>query len=323
MTGQAERAPRETASVEPLRVLAIIAAFNEEDVIGETIRHLTEQGVEVYLIDNHSTDETVQAAAELLGRGLVGIESFPRQRGAEETIDWGAILRRKLEVAAEQEADWYIHHDADEIRESPWPHLSLAEGISVVDRLGFNCIDFRVLNFRPLDESFRRGMDPARHFTHYEDAEEFDAIQLKCWKASPDAVDLARSGGHEARFDGRRVFPVQFVLRHYPIRSSGHGQRKVFVERKGRFLDAERAIGWHVQYDAFTEGTPFVWDPSGLTRYEPDRVRLELLLDNRHAAAVRKRTAGIEERLARLREGIEHEKRTLEGRVRDFIEAES
>jgi hypothetical protein len=199
--------------------------------------------------------------------------------------------------------------------------LSLAEGISVVDRLGFNCIDFRVLNFRPLDESFRRGMDPATHFTHYEDAEEFDAIQLKSWKAPPGAVDLATSGGHEARFDGRRVFPIQFILRHYPIRSSRHGHEKVFVERKGRFRDAERAIGWHVQYDAFTEGTPFLWDPSALTSYEPDRVRLDLLLNNRPAAAVRRRTAGIEERLARLREGLEHEKRTLEERVRDFIES--
>jgi len=32
---------------------------------------------------------------------------------------------------------WYIHHDADEFRESPWPNTTLQEAIGIVEGLGF------------------------------------------------------------------------------------------------------------------------------------------------------------------------------------------
>ena len=41
---------------DPFRIVAIISAFNEGDIISQVIRHLVENGVNVYLIDNRSTD---------------------------------------------------------------------------------------------------------------------------------------------------------------------------------------------------------------------------------------------------------------------------
>jgi hypothetical protein len=58
-------------------VIAIIAAFNEVDIISPMIGHFVENGIEVYLIDNHSTDDTVAQARRWLGCGLLNIESFP------------------------------------------------------------------------------------------------------------------------------------------------------------------------------------------------------------------------------------------------------
>jgi glycosyltransferase involved in cell wall biosynthesis len=259
-------------------VLAIMSSFNEEDVIEATIKHLVANQIDVYLIDNGSTDGTVEAASEWLGRGLKAIERF---QGREDgRFDWEAILRRKEEIASEYPADWYIHHDADEIRHGPWPRLNLKQAIQSVDAVGFNCIDFEVFQFRPIDEGFERGMDLVTYFSYYEDAEDFDQLQLKCWKATPE-FDLVSVGGHDVHFSGRRVFPVKFLLRHYPIRSAQHGRRKVFHERLPRFREEERSQGWHVQYERFVDGEPkFVFASEELMRFDLDEARLRLLVEN-------------------------------------------
>jgi Glycosyl transferase family 2 len=276
------------------RVVAIISAFNEADVISPVIGHLVENGVEVYLIDNRSTDGTAEAAKRWLRKGLLGIEQFPAEAPAGEgppPFDWEAILKRKEALTKELSADWFIHHDADEFREAPWPGMKLRDAIRWVDRLGYNCIDFRVLNFPPLENGFQPGADPREHFTHWEDPVVYDTLQRKSWKAQAAPVSLAASGGHEARFPGRRVFPIRFLLRHYPIRSQEHGLRKVFDERKKRFVDKERAKGWHVQYDSIAdENHSFLGDPGKLQLYDPDRVRLDLLVDSEPARTARERT---------------------------------
>lgn len=263
------------------RVIAIISAFNEGDIISSVIAHLVENGVDVYLIDNRSSDDTVEQASRWLGRGLVEIETFPdRANPLKEHFAWTAILKRKVKLAKTLDADWIIHHDADEIRESPWPRVSLNEAIRWVDALGYNCIDFRVFNFPPVDDGFRQGDDPRTYFRLFEDAAEYDRIQIKCWKTGPKRISLAASGGHEVRFEGRRVFPIQFLLRHYPIRGLEHGRKKVFQERKNRFGVRERSRGWHIQYDTVaTDRHSFLADPATLSTFDIDRIRTELILD--------------------------------------------
>ena len=137
---------------------------------------------------------------------------------------------------------WFIHHDADEFRESPWSHLSLNDAIRHVDALGFNAIDFAGLDFWPVHDGFRAGDDVRDAFTFYSELAPYDRPQVRCWKKT-DSLDLASSGGHDARFPDRRVFPLRFILRHYPIRGQAHGERKVFRERRNRFLERERAQG--------------------------------------------------------------------------------
>ena len=43
------------------------------------MEHFAAQGVETHLLDNDSTDRTVEIAEGYLGQGLIGIESFPRE----------------------------------------------------------------------------------------------------------------------------------------------------------------------------------------------------------------------------------------------------
>lgn len=258
-------------------VVAIIAAYNEADVIGQVVADLVAQGARVYLLDHGSTDGTVAAVEPYLGRGVLGVERFAEAPG----FALEAIVRRKEALARELPATWFINHDADEFRESPWAHLNLVEGIRAVDDAGYNAIDFELLNFWPTHDRFRPGDDVRAMFTRFERGQPWDKVQIRCWKNGGAPVDLASSGGHEARFPGRAVFPFRFILRHYPIRSQAHGERKVFRERRERFADAERHRGWHVQYDGVREGDSFLRDPATLTPWDPDRVRLELALRHR------------------------------------------
>jgi hypothetical protein len=269
----------------PWRALAIMPVFNEADVIGAAIGDLIAQGCDVYLIDHGSTDGTVAAAEPYLGRGLVHIERFPEDAGFPERnrheMVWRDILRRVEQVAAERVADWYLFVNADEFREAPWPGVSLADGLRRVDELGYNAVNFALFNFRPVDESFVPGSDVRESLTLYESGESFDALQIKAWKRPAFApAELVESGGHNVALAERRVFPLPFILRHYPIRSSAHGRRKVHAERLARFAAEERAGGWHIQYDDLAgEDASFLSDPAALTAWDGMAVRAALLAD--------------------------------------------
>ena len=157
--------------------------------------------------------------------------------------------------------------------------MPLRDAIELVDRHGFNAIDFRLVNFPPVDDGFEPETDPADYFTLYEDGAERDRVQIKCWKWHRDAHFL--DGGHDVELPGKKVFPIRFLLGHYPVRGQAHGQRKVFAERKGRFVEAERANGWHVQYDEIESPEHvFLRNPASLRRFDLDSIRITLQLEH-------------------------------------------
>lgn len=284
LTTQMRQLIQRTAAVNrpPFRVIALISAHNEGDVIYHVIGDMIRQGIEVYLINHCSTDNTVAEASKWLGNGLIHIENFPQDAGYPEANNrkyvWSQILKRKEELAAQLDADWFIHSDADEFREAPWPDTTLREGIWVADKMGFSAIDFDLFNFRPVNNCFVPGTDVRKALTMYEGCENFNSKQIKAWKNTDSRVDIVSSGGHDINFEGRKVFPIKFILRHYPIRSQEHGIRKVFEERKNRFYVEERKIGWHVQYDSVSnKNHNFLHDPTNLTIYDGCSARLRLL----------------------------------------------
>jgi Glycosyl transferase family 2 len=223
-----------------VRVLALLASHNERRFIEPCLAHLSEQGVDAYLIDNCSTDNTVELAERWLGCGLIGIESFPRGEG--DVYEWRRLLERKEELAGELEADWFMHLDPDEVRLSPQGGQSLGEALEAVDREGFNAVNFVEFTFIPTVEQpdhdhphFQRTLR-----TYYPFAPK-TTYQLKAWKATPE-IDLASKGGHEARFPGRRVYPRFFPMKHYLFLSVPHAIEK-YVER--RYDADEVELGWH------------------------------------------------------------------------------
>jgi glycosyltransferase involved in cell wall biosynthesis len=222
-----------------MRVIALLATYNEGRFVSPCIGHLHEQGVATYLIDNESTDKTVEIAEGHRGRGLLGTETLPRDGGV---FSLRRQLRRKEELARELEADWFIHLDADELRLPPPGQHTLAEALEAVDSQGYNAVNFMEFSFLPTREhpdhdhpEFERTLrtyypflPSARH-------------RLNAWKAQADA-SLVESGGHDVRFPGLRLYPERFRMKHYAFLSVQHAVEK-YVERG--FDRDEVRFGWH------------------------------------------------------------------------------
>lgn len=293
-------------------VVALIAAYNEADIIGQVVADLLAQNVSVYLIDDGSTDGTAEAIEPYVGHGVLAVE----RTGAAhpDRFHWERLLRRKEMLAEELDADWFIHHDADELRDSPWPHSTLGQAIEQVDALGFNAIDFAVVDFRPTDESFAPGDDPRHRFAYYAPPAPYDRLQIRAWKKTPEKVDLVSSGGHEARFTRRDVFPIRFVLRHYPIRGDAHGRRKIFQERRGRFVESERAKGWHVQYDGVDQGQSLLHSRESLLRFDEASIRRSLPMRERSQPETEEVIAGLQSTLETCRTDLRRREAELEDR---------
>jgi glycosyltransferase involved in cell wall biosynthesis len=221
-----------------MRVLALLATYNERRFVGACIEHLRAQGVETYLIDNCSTDGTVEIAERHLGRGLVGMEGFPRSG----VYDWRGLLRRKEELARELEADWFMHVDADEVPLAPPGQGTLVEALGEVDRLGYNAVNLFEFTFVPSSEEPDHDHPRYRHTlqTYYPFAPRIPH-RLCLWR-SRERVDLASSGGHKVKFEGVRMYPKFFRMKHYLFLSVEHAVEK-YVERDYDPEEVEK--GWH------------------------------------------------------------------------------
>ena len=248
------------------RVRAIVTAFNEVDIVRPTVQYLIDQGIEVLLVDNWSEDGTVEEVEDLQGERLV-IQKFP-QHGRSQKFDLTELLRNVELQAACSGADWVIHHDADEIRESPWPDLSLRDAVYTVHAMGWNAIDHTCLEFRPIDDHYPQGRNPRTYFQHFEFAK---SKRVNAWRQPPGStVDLQSSGGHRVDFPGVRIFPGNFFMRHFSIRSQRHGEQKVYRDRQPRYPAAEILKGWHYHYARMKPDQSFLRSPADLLRYDDE-----------------------------------------------------
>lgn len=301
------RSSHETDATRSFTVTAIIAAYNEEDIIAQTVGDLIRQGIYVYFIDNCSTDATVERINPFLETGLLEIEQYPAGADSEnrDCFPWEALLHRKEELAMTLDSDWFIHQDADEFRESPWEHLNLLEGIKAVDRMGYNAIDFEIFEFQPTRHELLPHEDIRPAFPYYDHTEWFNKLRINCWKKTIEPVRLSASGGHQAEFQNRKIFPVRFILRHYPIRGQLHGERKVFKDRFPRFLKSEQEKNWHIQYNDIQKSHCFIRDPSELIFYDAFKVRTDLFLKNRESEILQQAVDQLNRDVRSLRQSTE------------------
>lgn len=230
------------------RVVAIMRAYNEIDIIEPVVRYTAAQGVDVYIIDNWSTDGTYERAQALQSQGVIGVERFPPD-GPPELFQHKQLLERIETVSRTLDASWIIHHDIDEFRESPWPDVTLRDALYHVDRCGYTAINHLMINFYAPAPTFQSGDDPQAHFTRFElQGRSGFLMRVNAWKNTGQRVHLVPTGGHRVDFPDCRVYPYRFLIRHYPLRQPEQAARKI-RDRQRRVPRLARWLGWHHAYD--------------------------------------------------------------------------
>ncbi len=257
---------RSRPSSPAVRCLAILPCYNELDVICITIDRLLAQRLDVHVIDNWSTDGTWELLAQRYAkRRDVTFERFPSAPNSQ--FQWAAILDRMDLVAAAAPHDWIIHVDADEQIDTCSPDIGVVDMLTIADDAGYDVIDFTLIDFRPEQPSVLPGPDHAPEASlpsRWEFATRPGARMLeRAWKNRRAPVELSAWGGHAIGVE-KRIFPLNMILRHYPLRSAEQARRKVFRDRVPRFESERAERGWHTQYDGFDASSEFVWPSDAL-----------------------------------------------------------
>lgn len=242
-----------------MRIVAVLASYNEEMFIDKCLAHYEKHGIEVFLLDNDSSDNTVNIAKKYLGRNLIAIENFPRKG----VYEWSKILRKKEQIIDSINADWFIHADPDEFRLPPTSHQTLAEAIADVDRQGYNAVNFMEYTFIPtkespdhFSESFLETMrwyypfaprHPHRLNAWKKQTKKWQGVKpflrevVKHKRWGVPSVDLTSTGGHVIDFAGINPYPVDFKMRHYLVLSLSHAITK-YVKKE---FDPDEIAGSH------------------------------------------------------------------------------
>ena len=218
--------------------VAIVCVRNEALHLRSCVRDFVSQGVDVILIDNDSTDgSTAAIAPEFMGNGLLSVERLPWQGAFSLTEQ----LSLKMKLIDTVPHDWIIHADADEWLQAPLEYGSLIGGIRAADEAGFNCINFLEFVFMPHPgENFEVDDYRSRMRQYYFFAPSHPRL-IRAWKRSA-GFDNSKSGGHHLAGREIRLFPRDFILRHYMLLSDSHARRKYL----GRTFAAEDlANGFH------------------------------------------------------------------------------
>jgi glycosyltransferase involved in cell wall biosynthesis len=225
-----------------MKIVAIICARNELIYLREVIPYLKNEGIEVILIDNDSTDGTRDVVSASDYANIQRVERLP----FDGRFDLSVQLNAKAAAIEGIDADWIVHQDADEILQSPTEWGGLRHHIELADALGFNVLNFNEIVMLPANPEID---DFIHNNTNYYFFEPRPLRLMRAWKKSAKLVN-SQSGGHVLDGDDVVVSPARMLLKHFIVRSQHHAFEK-YLGRRFALTDLEK--GWHENRLGFTE----------------------------------------------------------------------
>ncbi len=253
----------------------ILLCYNEEHLLRESMTHYLTQGIDLVIVDNESTDNSLEIALELQqhspGPGTVrAVESFE-----SHGFEWKRLLRFCNDYAHQKLShyDWLLLIDADAFFCSPVRGLSLPGFMTEAHSRDYTALNGALYNFYPTDRDGPQSaslLSRQRHFDRIE-RDRIDLPQERIFAYRPD-LDFARGNGHVVTFGDKRVFPIAYHYRHYGWTSFEQGKQKVFRDRKPRYITEERNFAVHPPYNGLLPlREDFVKPHKTLSAYDEDR----------------------------------------------------
>jgi Glycosyl transferase family 2 len=123
--------PPDPQVLEDFRFFAILGTWMEEDIVEATVRNAFAQGAEaVYLVDNASTDATVERALSAGATLSQSYETDAHDESLRNVVMNGVVAR--ISLASQEPHIWWLWLDADEFPEGP-DGLTIAEYLHTLD----------------------------------------------------------------------------------------------------------------------------------------------------------------------------------------------
>jgi hypothetical protein len=228
----AEANPRDRRPVS-FRLFAILGTWMEEDVVAATVANCLRQGCEaVFLVDNGSTDATVERA---VAAGATLAHSFTTERYDERARM--AVMQGVVEDASRTDGAehiWWLWLDADEFHHGP-AGMTLHDYLSTLDRR-FRVVGARFFNHLPDREpAYLEGRHPLD-------------LQPLCYEIPQESCELGHSnhplqrwdrngpplvsgpGAHTASSDETLLEPtVPVFFHHFPYREGRFTRRRLLT----------------------------------------------------------------------------------------------
>lgn len=225
-----------------MRILAIICARNEFPYLVNLLPYLASENIDVAIIDNESTDGTIEKISNKTFSNVVQFIRIPYN----DCFDLTRQLEAKTSIGRQANADWLIHQDADEILAAPTGWGGLRQQIEEAHASGCNVVNFNEMVMLPKNPSID---DILNNNTQYYFFEPRPLRLMRAWKRSP-TIDNLRSGGHILQGEELKVWPQRMLLKHFIVRTQQHAFEK-YLNRS--FSPDDLAKGWHGNRQSFTE----------------------------------------------------------------------
>ena len=223
--------PSEPELLPNLRLFAVLGTWMEGDVVADSVRNALTQGCErVYLVDNASTDDTVERAVE---QGAILARCFETRHYDEyQRLHHMNAVVSEVSASEADEHIWWLFLDADEFSHGPFG-MSLRDYLRTLDRR-FRVVGARYLNHypsgrpeyvpgthpldcQPLCEELSHPMCPSGHRKHPLQRHDRSGPPIACGR-----------GFHLASCADPLLEPDQPVfLHHFPFRDEAVTRRRI------------------------------------------------------------------------------------------------
>ncbi|MBJ45081.1 MAG: hypothetical protein CMJ80_17705 [Planctomycetaceae bacterium] len=249
----------------------LLFCFNEEEIIGETIAYYLSQGIDLVVFDNESTDDSLRIIDSFRNDGSAYAGQIRDVCSiSTEGYEWRKILQFACAYMHKElsDYDWILLIDADGFYQSPVRGLTLLEFLNEASRHGFNMFDGALYAFYPTLQDHTSIENHRERLRYCQPFPNRPPVQQRIFRYQPD-IDFYSDCAHRLYGSKLRECPLKFIYEHYVWLSFEHGVKKVFTNRRARYVDlpgGERYFSHHLHLLPIQKD--FVRDHHDLWLYE-------------------------------------------------------
>ena len=206
-----------------MKKLGVLLCYNDGDFLKNAIEALANSGHDLVVWDHGSSDNT----SEILDFYK---DSFLERKYVPRSFDFYKIypaMSKNLINNYIDKYDWVSWPDQDEILEGPDRKKTYSEYLEVVYESGYDYISFNNFNFWFTKDDDITISNPEKRIKHYCIFADCSP-RIRSWRASKTNIRLFN---HNPA--GRYRYPVNFNLRHYPMRTREQMSDRLFASRAG------------------------------------------------------------------------------------------